>query len=240
MAEIDNAKGGKVDTPQSPSVTDPKNKQRFTGDGAEDKRGEKTTKGLPEKVNEKMRKYLISNKLIELLYNQLQDELINHNLYRSFALYYRSEGLFKLERYFMLRAEEELLHHNWIFGYLAYCGIPLQYPEIPAINVDMKDELTPFVYTQDKEIETTQGINEIAKEAFAEGDFGTFGWLNGTGAVEGRLIPEQTEEMSISNDVYRIASQKDTDWITKEESILSYYLSKRGGDGNDDDDDDDD
>lgn len=227
MAEIDNGKGGTVNTPNSPSITDPKNESSFKGDNPHDRRGEKTTKGLPESINEQMTKYLISDKIIELLYNQLQDELVNHNLYRSFALFYRSEGLFPLEKYFMMRAEEELLHHNWIFGYLAYCGIPLQYPEIPAINVDLKDKVTPFKFTQYKEIETTSTINEIAKEAMTEGDFGTLAWLNGNGAVEGKLIPEQTEEMSISNDVYRISIQ-DNDWMSKADAILSYYNSKRG------------
>lgn len=226
MAEIDNGKGGAVKTPDTPSVTDPKNKKRFTGNGAEDKRGEKSTKGLPENINEKMAQFLVSDKVIELLYNQLQDELLNHNLYRSFALFYRSEGLFPLEEYFMLRAKEEMEHHDWIFGYLAYCGIPVMYPEVPAVNVDMEDKVTPFRYTQYKEIETTSTINEIAKEAYSEGDFGTIAWLNGNGSVPGKLIPEQTEEMSISNDTYRIAIQ-DNDWMSKAEAILAYYKSKR-------------
>lgn len=227
MAEVDNGRGGTVKTPNTPNITEPSNEKSFKGEGAEDKSGEKTTKGLPESINSNMTKFLISDKVIELLNNQLQDELVNHNLYRSFALYYRSKGLFSIEKYFMMRAEEEMLHHNWIFGYLAYCGIPLQYPEIPAINVTIKDELTPFRFTQYKEIETTNAINEIMKEVLAEGDFGTAAWLIGNGAIEGKLVPEQTEEMSISNDIYRIAEQDD-DWLSKGDEILDYYEEKRG------------
>ena len=105
--------------------------------------------------------------------------------------------------------------------------MPLQYPEIPAINIDeVRDLIEPFKMTQDKEIETTQTINEIAKQCLSEGDFGTLAWLNGTGAVEGKLIPEQTEEMSISNDVYEIACIEGS-WLTREKRILEYYNSKR-------------
>ena len=223
--KVDDGHGGTVDTPNGNSVTDKKNEKDFNGRGAEDKRAEPTVVKAP--INKKMRKFLISDKMIELLNNQLQDELINHNLYCTFALFYQSRGLFKLEDYFMKRADEEMLHHKWIFGYLAYCGVPLQYPEIPAINIDeVRDLIEPFKMTQDKEIETTQTINEIAKQCLAEGDFGTLAWLNGTGAVEGKLIPEQTEEMSISNDVYEIACIEGS-WLTREKRILEYYNSKR-------------
>lgn len=225
MIKIDDGRGGSIPAAPGNNITDPSQQGRFNGEGARDTRGKKTVDTIPP-ANKGLERYLISDRMVEMLNNQLQDELVNHNLYRSFSLYYRSKGLFKLEKYFMLRAEEEMLHHNWIYGYLAYCGIPLQYPEIPAINIDVANELDPFKLTQEKEIETTGTINEIAKQCLAEGDFGTLCWLNGEGAVDGELIPEQTEEMSISNDVYRIACQQG-DWLSKEDKILEYYCSKR-------------
>jgi len=224
--EVIGADGKPIKTPDTPSITQRRNEQRFNGKGAKDSSASDSTVGIMDGLNRSLAKYLISDKIVELLNNQLQDELFNHNLYCTFALYYRSRGIFPLEEYFMLRAQEEMLHHNWIFGYMAYCGIALQYPSIEAVNVDIQNDLDPFRLTQYKEIETTSTINEIAKQALAEGDYGTFSWLNGTGAVEGKLIPEQTEEMSISNDVYRIAMQ-DNDWISKADAILCYYKSKR-------------
>ena len=209
MEKIDNARGGNIPAAPGANIADPSQSSRFNGNGARDTRGKKTVEDMPP-INKNLEKYLISDRVIELLNNQLQDELVNHNLYRTFSL----------------RAQEEMLHHNWIYAYLAYCGIPLQYPEIPAINVDVTNELDPFKLTQEKEIETTSTINEIAKQCLAEGDFGTLCWLNGGGAVDGELIPEQTEEMSISNDVYRIACQQG-DWLSKEDKILDYYCSKR-------------
>lgn len=226
--KVDNTRGGTIDTgPGANIASNNDNTENFSGSGGRDRRGEKTGEGVDRIINKGMRKFLISDKMIELLNNQLQDEMINHNLYRSFSLYFRSRGLDSLCEYFELRAKEELEHHDWIYGYLKMCGIPIQYPEIPATNVDVEDEITPFKMTVDKEIETTMYINEIAKEALEQGDFGTFAWLNGNGTCEGKLIPEQTEEMAISNEISRIASRVDADWIAKGDAILSYYKSTR-------------
>lgn len=225
--EVDNTRGGKVDTGGGSNAAASSSERNFNGDGARDRRGESSTAGVESSINKGMRRYLISDKMVSLLNNQLQDEMINHNLYRSFSLYFRSKGIETLCEYFELRAKEELEHHEWIYKYLKTCGIPLQYPEIPATNVDVDNELAPFKLTVDKEIETTLSINEIAKVALEEGDYGTFAWLNGTGIVEGKLIPEQTEEMAISNEVMRIANRNDADWIAKGESVLKYYKSTR-------------
>lgn len=225
--KIDNTRGGAVDTGDGANIAASGNEGRFNGEGASDNRGKSSVAGIEKMINKGMRKFLISDKMIELLNNQLQDEFINHNLYRSFSLYFRSMGIDTLCEYFELRAKEELVHHEWIYGYLKYCGIPLQYPQIPATNVDVDDELMPFKLTVDKEIETTSTINEIAKVALAEGDYGTFSWLNGNGPVPGKLIPEQTEEMSVSNTVLNIAKRTDADWVAKGDSILSFYKCSR-------------
>lgn len=227
MMKIDNTRGGTTDGVDGANSAQSGNENRFNGSGARDTNAPKTSNGLEREINKGMRKYLISDKMIALLNNQLQDEMINHNLYRSFSLYYKSVGLPKMCEYFELRAKEELEHHNWIYGYLKACGVPLQYPDIPAINEDVTDEITPVKLTVDKEIETTMYINEIVKLAMSEGDYGTLAWLNGNGYVEGKLVPEQTEEMVISNEIFRIASRNDADWIAKSDAILSYYKSTR-------------
>lgn len=204
-----------------------KESQGSADDMARKAKTEDTDKTTVGAINTDMRKFIISSNMVDLLNNQLQDEIMNHNLYRTFALFFRSKGLFKLEEYYNLRAKEELEHHDWIYGYLSYCGIPLQYPGVQPINIDgIKDEVEIFSMTVDREIETTAHVNEIYKTAMREGDFGTIAWLMGNSTVKGNLIPEQTEEMSISNDVLRIAKQ-DADWISKADSILEYYKKTR-------------
>lgn len=55
-----------------------------------------------------------------------------------------------------------------------------------------------------------------------EGDWATFNWLMGDDDEKGRLVKEQVEEESISRTIANMA-QEDTDWLTKEDTILSFY-----------------
>lgn len=164
----------------------------------------------------------LSNTIIEMLVKQLGCEMANHNLYKTFANYFATEGLNKLETYWNGRADEEMLHHSWIFGYLTENDAVFQYPPIPAINVEIKDRITPFEATVDREIETTMGINKIADQALKEGDWATFAWLNGDDPKAGRLVMEQVEEEATSRTALDIAREEGS-WLRKEKSILSFY-----------------
>lgn len=135
----------------------------------------------------------LSNKMVELLLRQLSHELYNHNLYRSFANYYGINGLAVLESYYIKRAEEEKLHHDWIINYLNYNDAAVVYPEIPVIKEDWNDLVTPFKLTVDKEIETTNLIKEMVDYSLAEKDWFTFAWLMGNSPIEGKLLPEQVD-----------------------------------------------
>lgn len=137
------------------------------------------------------RKCPLSDKIIEMLVKQLGCEMANHNLYKTFANYFATEGLNKLEIYWNGRANEEMVHHNWIFDYLTENDASFQYPPIPAISIDIRSRITPFEATVDREIETTLGINKIVDQALKEGDWATFQWLNGDSHDTGMLVKEQ-------------------------------------------------
>lgn len=164
----------------------------------------------------------LSDKMIELLLRQLSHELYNHNLYRSFANYYGINGLAVLESYYIKRAEEEKLHHDWIINYLNYNDAAVIYPEVPAIKEDWEDPVTPFRLTVDKEIETTNLIKEMVNYSLAEKDWFTWCWLMGNSPVEGKLLPEQIEEESISRTALDIAEGEGS-WLRKEKSIMNAY-----------------
>ena len=66
-------------------------------------------------------------------------------------------------------------------------------------------------------------IYNILNKATEKGDWITVAFLFGNGMVEGKLIPEQSEEMKLSMDTLNIA-EMDTDWITKQDSIYSLYF----------------
>lgn len=178
---------------------------------------EETTTQLNENIKHETdrRKCPLSNEIIEMLVKQLGCEIANHNLYRSFANYFGTEGLDKLAYYYNRRAEEEMNHHQWIFDYLTENDAVFQYPPIAAVNVDIKERSTPFDLTVDKEIETTLGINRIVDQALSEKDWATYKWLD-------KLVMEQVEEESTSRSARDIANG-DGSWLRKEKSILSLY-----------------
>lgn len=183
---------------------------------------EQTEKNI--KSDTSRRKCPLSDTVVEMLVKQLGCEIANHNLYKTFANYFATEGLTKLEEYYNGRAAEELVHSEWIHKYLTTNDAIFQYPPIPAINIEVESRITPFEATVDKEIETTLGINRIVDQAIKEGDWATFQWLNGSSPEEGMLVKEQVEEEATSRTALDIAKEEGS-WLRKEKSILSFYRS---------------
>ena len=155
----------------------------------------------------------MSEKLSKMLVEQLAHELKNFNLYKTFAIYFKVEGIDKLSEYFNKRADEEMLHHEWVLTYLTDADIKFEYPEIPSNNITIKNMLDPFVLTVDREIETTDLIYKIYEEAISEKDYMTKIWL------ERPLLLEQIEEENTSRAAVRIM-EEDSDIYEKAERIL--------------------
>ena len=180
-----------------------------------------------EKMNrtiDKNRRYCtIDESLAEMLVTQLGKELSNKHLYATFANFFETEGLPLLGEYFRKRSAEEELHHKWIFEYLCYNDVCFQYPAVGSINVDVKNRVEPFLLTVDKEIETTMGINKIYEKAVELKDWATAGWLMGNGPIDGKLIPEQIEEESVSRTIADMAQEENASWLIKQHSIFSFY-----------------
>jgi ferritin len=156
---------------------------------------------------------LISENLKKLLVKQLAHELKNYNLYKQFANYYKVAGIDELGEYFNKRADEELVHHNWLFDYLTDGDVEFQYPAIEANNVTVKNHLEPFQLTVDREIETTNLIYDLYEAAKAEKDYMTMIWM------ERPLLFEQIEEENTSRTALGIM-EEDADIFIKAGRIL--------------------
>ena len=87
----------------------------------------------PVKKIMEQRNCRISNPIRRLLIEQISHELYNHNLYRTFANFYGIRGFSKLEEYYIKRAEEEKVHHDWIIDYLNEVDAPVSYPSVPEV-----------------------------------------------------------------------------------------------------------
>lgn len=135
---------------------------------------------------------LLSKNIGDLLVKQLAHELKNYNLYKTFANFFSIEAILPLEEYYNKRADEELLHHKWIFDYLSEADYKFTYPVIETNTEKFENIIDPFKLTVDREILTTQMIYSIYNEAVKEGDVMTISWLLK------HLIPEQIEEENTS------------------------------------------
>nr|DAW84348.1 MAG TPA: hypothetical protein [Caudoviricetes sp.] len=182
----------------------------------------KTTEFL---IDKSRRVCPLSEEIIKMLITQLAAELSNHNMYKSFANWFDVQGLSKLAKYFEGRAAEEQRHHDWIYWYLTYNDADFQYPEIPAISVDVKDREYPFRATVDREIETTMRINSIVDQALKEKDWATFQWFMSEDTNTGSLVKEQVEEESISRTILDMACEQ-ASWLRKENAILDFYENR--------------
>lgn len=190
--------------------------QKETKQGVQTVDAMSTMRYTEKVIDESRRKCTLSSVMVEMLVKQMSAELANHSLYRTFANYFDVEGLPKLATYWLGRAAEEYLHHEWIYKYLTTNDALFQYPPVPAIKVNIIDRVMPA--TVDREIETTMGINKIVDQAQKEGDWATFQWLNG----EGRLVKEQVEEESISRTILDMAKEEGS-WLRKQSTILAFY-----------------
>lgn len=166
--------------------------------------------------------------MIAALVKQVGIELYNKFFYKTFANYFGTNGLYQLEDYFNKRAEEEELHHKWISDYLSFNDATFKYPEVPATEVSIENNLYPFTATVEREIQTTQEINHLVELALEEKDWETFSWLTGDSDEKGRLCLEQIEEESISRSILDLASEANTSWLTKQKTIADFYKSTRG------------
>lgn len=103
----------------------------------ETKQGVDAMRYTEKVIDESRRKCTLSSVMVEMLVKQMSAELANHSLYRTFANYFDVEGLPKLATYWLGRAAEEYLHHEWIYKYLTTNDALFQYPPVPAIKVNI-------------------------------------------------------------------------------------------------------
>lgn len=164
----------------------------------------------------------MSEDMITLFVRQIAHELHNYTLYRTFANYFGNEGLVLLQEYYNLRAEEELLHHNWLVDFLNERGVMFKYPAVSEVSEEFDDYVAPFELTVKVEEETTKMIYEIVDKSLKDNDWITFAWLMQNNEKTGALTLEQNEELSISNLALDIVTH-DGSWLEKERAIMNAY-----------------
>jgi len=160
------------------------------------------------------KKRLISEDLSKLLIKQIAHELRNFTLYKSYEIYFGYLQIHDIEEYWHKRADEEMIHHNWIHEYLKEADILFMYPSVEDNN-EMKpsDSISPFEFSVEREILTTEMIYKIREQAEKENDYMTMNWLDDS------LIKEQREEENTSRAALDIM-KSNADLFNKADQIL--------------------
>lgn len=121
----------------------------------------------------------ISDALSKMLIKQIMHEQTNANIYGVMSNYFDSIGLEKCHKWFAHQREEELGHAQKIIDFCTSAGVDLYFESVKAIDLsDMLDPVKLMKHYLDLEIETTESIRLLCKQALVDSDFISFNFLN--------------------------------------------------------------
>ncbi|MCZ2356797.1 MAG: ferritin [Bacteroidia bacterium] len=129
----------------------------------------------------------ISDKLHEMLNEQIANELYSCNLYLSMASYFLDLELNGFANFFLVQVEEENFHAMRQFKYLHDVDGKLILRAIEAPQTGFKSIKNVFEITMEHEKKVTKSINKMIQQAVKENDFATHTFLQW-------FVTEQVEE----------------------------------------------
>lgn len=132
---------------------------------------------------------LLNEKLIELLNQQIQNEFKASAQYVAIAVYFDSESLPALARFFYNQAVEEREHAMKFVQYMLDAGSTPVIRGLPDLRNDFSNAADAVQCALDGELEVTRQINNLADQATKVGDHMTSTFLNW-------FVTEQLEEVS--------------------------------------------
>jgi bacterioferritin B len=140
---------------------------------------------------------LLKQSIVDALNRQVIEEFTASNQYIAMALYFDSETLPQLSKYFHLQANEEHMHGMKLLQYITDAG---GQPVVPATREPKNqfssvEEAVELALNQ--ELTVTQQINELVSVAAKENDYLTREILQW-------FVTEQLEEVSTMTDLLNV------------------------------------
>jgi bacterioferritin B len=140
---------------------------------------------------------LLKQSIVDALNRQVIEEFTASNQYIAMALYFDSETLPQLSKYFHHQADEEHMHGMKLLQYITDAG---GQPVVPATR-EPKNQFTgveeAVEQALNQELTVTQQINELVSLAAKENDYLTREILQW-------FVTEQLEEVSTMTDLLNI------------------------------------
>lgn len=137
---------------------------------------------------------MLSNKMIDMLTEQVNAEFYSAYLYLSMSNYFEAEGLKGYANWFFVQYKEETDHALYFYKYLQNEGIQVDLGAIDRPDADFTSVLDILERTLAHERKVTAMIHAMAKVAQEEADFRTSQFLLW-------FISEQAEEESTARDL---------------------------------------
>lgn len=137
---------------------------------------------------------MLSEKMVELLNEQINKELYSAYLYQEFANYYGEVGLNGYQNWFSVQVKEELSHAMIFMNYLIDNGKVVQFKGIDNPSTEINSFRDPLVKSLEHERYITASINELYDLSSTEKDYRTRQLLDW-------FIREQYEEEVNANDL---------------------------------------
>lgn len=112
---------------------------------------------------------LLTNEIIESIWEQIAHEKYNSNLYQFISAYLKNKGLDGLAKHFSGQVDEEQSHSKMFVDFLTDLNAEVRILEIPAVDLSVNvitDIATAYLQ---REIETTNSINSIKLLAIEQG-----------------------------------------------------------------------
>jgi len=162
------------------------------------------SKRILSKFESIMNETLMSDKLALAFSTQMIKEFESAYLYFKMAEYADFQDFEGISRYFLERAEEEMIHANKIAKFLSDRGNRIIFQDIKAPSFSADGILSLFKETLDHEILVTKLINELKDLARSENDHAADHFLNW-------FVEEQIEEEKSSAIVLKKAELAEGD-----------------------------
>src|ERR1044072_3460125 len=157
------------------------------------------------------------------LNEQIAHEYAAHQQYVACAVYYDSETLPQLARFFYAQALEERDHAMMMVQYLIDADEKVVVPGVTAPQAEFKDVVEPVSLALQQERRVTEQINALAATARTEGDYTSE-------QVMQWFIKEQVEEVATMSDLLRVV-ERSRDDVMEVENYMAREHS--GGEGED-------
>jgi ferritin len=160
---------------------------------------------------------------VDRLNEQVGHEFAAHQQYVACAVYYDSETLPQLARFFYRQALEERGHAMMMVRYLLDADATVTIPGVSAPQTEFADIVEPVALALEQERRVSDQINALAGTAREAGDYTSEQFTQW-------FIKEQVEEVATMSDLLRVVRRSQHDPMAIEDFLVRELPGEDGSD----------